>query len=150
MTETATLRSALVGLSTKDQARTIHAIANALCARLAADGADTTDAVKAIELIDRWFAGDRVSGAEFSDAVYTEMGRGLLAHVTDTGDPATSDLWNALTTAIMYVARLVYAETGERMPEDVSEVDEETLDLLDSQWKNTSAYDASLIHDKDG
>lgn len=41
--------------------------------------------------------------------------------------------WNALTTTTMYVAWLVYQETGEPMPSDVNKVGEGSLDLLDEQ-----------------
>lgn len=69
----------------------------------------------------------------------------MLRRLTDAPHPVSADLWNALTTAVMYVAWLVYAENGERMPEDVSEVDEETLDLLDTQWRATATYDRAVF-----
>jgi hypothetical protein len=38
-----------------------------------------------------------------------------------------------LMTATTYVAWLVYRETGEPMPSDVNEADEDILDFLDEQ-----------------
>ena len=145
MTEPSELRAALAGRSPREQARVVAAIAQRLRDAIAAGGESSAEADDAIALIGRWLAGERVSGPSLSDAVYTEDGRGVLRRLTDAPGQASADLWNALTTAVMYVAWIVYADNGERMPEDVSEVDEETLDLLDTQWRATATYDPAVF-----
>ena len=145
MDETGELRRTLVPRAPPDRVRAFVAIARHLRAALAATGETTAEADAAIALIDRWLAGDEVSGQACSDVVYTEMGRGLLDRLMRADDPAISDLWNALTTATMCFAAIVYTRNGERMPCDVSEVGDDTFDLLEQQWRATGTYDRALF-----
>jgi hypothetical protein len=146
MTEQTPLRAALTALSPHEQARLLVRIGETLKKGLVAVGDDPAEAEASLALASRWADGDPVTGAQFSELVYSESEQGVLRRLTDAEDGSESEaLWNALTTDIMYVAWLAYRQSGERMPEDVSEVDEATLDLLDEQWRATPAYDPSLL-----
>jgi len=57
----------------------------------------------------------------------------MLRRLSEAAGKPSEGGWNALTTTAMYVAWLVYHETGEPMPSDVNEVGEDSLDLLDEQ-----------------
>ncbi|MGZ2456925.1 hypothetical protein [Rhizobium anhuiense] len=59
--------------------------------------------------------------------------RGTLRRLSEAVGKPSEDGWNALTTAAMYVAWLVYQETGDPMPNDVNEVGGDSLDLLEEQ-----------------
>jgi hypothetical protein len=57
----------------------------------------------------------------------------MLRRLSEAAGTPSEGGWNTLTTTIMYVAWLVYQETGAPMPSDVNEVGEDSLDLLDGQ-----------------
>ena len=80
-----------------------------------------------------WGDGGRLTGGYFSDLVYSDEERGTLRRLTEAAGKPSEGGWNALTTAVMYAAWLVYQETGEAMPSDVNEVGEDSLDLLNEQ-----------------
>jgi len=148
MAESTPLRTALAGFPPRRQARLLARIGEALRDGLAALGDDTAEADAAIALTACWADGGPATGRQFSEQVYGEEERGVLRRLTDAADGSAGEaLWNALTTAIMYAAWLVYREAGERMPGDVAEVDETTLDLLDEQWRATPTYDPALLTD---
>ncbi|WP_260682961.1 MULTISPECIES: Imm6 family immunity protein [Rhizobium] len=77
--------------------------------------------------------GGVLSGRYISDLVYSDEEHGTLRRFSEAAGKLSEDAWNALTTAVMYVAWLVYQETGEPMPSDVNEVGEDILDFLDEQ-----------------
>nr|WP_244735623.1 Imm6 family immunity protein [Rhizobium laguerreae] len=74
-----------------------------------------------------------MTGRYFSDLIYSDDERGTLRRLSEAVGKPSEDGWNALTTAIMYVAWVVYQETGEPMPSDVNEVGEDSLNVLDEQ-----------------
>ena len=127
------LRTELDGLAPRKQAERLVPIVQRLVSQLAGLEADVGEAEAALAAIRAWGAGERVTGRTFSDLVYSEAERGVLRRLSQAQGKPSEGLWNALTTATMYVAWLVYRETGEPMPSDVNEVDEDTLDLLDEQ-----------------
>lgn len=138
------MRTALQTRPPRGQAAAIVPIARALRDRLVAPGGDHAEADTALDLIGRWAGGEDVSGRAFSDAIYSDAERGVLRRLNDESDPAREMLWSALTTASAYVGWLAYRHSGELMPEDIAEVGEDTLDLLDEQWRDGSAFDPVL------
>ena len=146
MAESTPLRAALADRPPRRQAQVLARIGQVLRDALAKRGDDTAEADAAIALTMQWADGGPATGRQFSNRVYDEKERGVLRRLTDAEDGSAGEaLWNALTTAILYVAWLAYRETGERMPEDVCEVDETALDLLDEQWRATPTYDLALF-----
>ena len=127
------LRTELDGLAPRRQAERLVPIVQRIVSQLAGAEPDVTEAEAALAAIRAWAAGERATGRAFSDLIYSETERGVLRRLSQAQGKASEGLWNALTTATMYVAWLVYRETGEPMPSDVNEVDEDTLDLLDEQ-----------------
>ncbi len=127
------LRADLTTLPARDQARRLAAVTKRLVAEIAQSEPDAREAEAALAAIRRWAAGKRLTGRSFSDLIYGADERGTLRRLSESLGKPSEGAWNALTTATMYVAWLVYRETGELMPGDVNEVDEDTLDLLDEQ-----------------
>lgn len=127
------LRAELVGLPPREQARRLAAVARPLTARIARTEPDTREAEAALAAIRAWGDGEHLTGHSISDLIYSDAERGTLRRLSEAAGAPSEGAWNALTTAAMYVAWLVYRETGEPMPSDVGEVDEETLGLLDAQ-----------------
>jgi hypothetical protein len=146
MTEKTPLRAAVEALPLHEQVRMLVRIGGTLRAGLVALNDEPAETDLSLALAGRWAEGDAVTGAQFSELVYSENEQGVLRRLTDAQDGSPNEaLWNALTTDIMYIAWLAYRQTGERMPEDVAEVDETTLDLLDEQWRATPVYDPSML-----
>ncbi|MGO7593921.1 Imm6 family immunity protein [Rhizobium leguminosarum] len=77
--------------------------------------------------------GGRLTGPYFTDLIYSDDQRGTLRRLYEAVGKPSEDGWNVLTTAVMYVAWLVYQETGEPMPSDINEVGEDSLDFLHEQ-----------------
>jgi hypothetical protein len=127
------LRADLTNRPPREQAGRLAALAEPLVTRIARDEPNAEEARAALAAIQAWASGAALTGRSFSDLVYSDDEHGLLRRLSQAAGKPTEDAWNALTTATMYVAWLVYAETGEVMPSDVNEVDEDTLDLLDEQ-----------------
>lgn len=127
------LRAELTGLPQREQARRLATVAAALVAHIERIEPDASEARAALAAI-RIGSGDgRLTGRYFSDLIYSDDERGTLRRLSEAVGKPSEDGWNALTTAAMYVAWLVYQETGEPMPSDVNEVGEDSLDLLDEQ-----------------
>lgn len=127
------LRTELTELPPREQARRLAALTQPLIAQIVRTEPDTREADAALAAIRAWGDGERLTGRDFSDLIYSDAERGTLRRLSEAGGKPSEGAWNALTTAAMYVAWLVYRDTGEPMPGDVSEVDAETLDLLDRQ-----------------
>lgn len=127
------LRADLTVLPPRDQARRLALVAQPLVERIHRAEADAAEADAALAAISAWGEGQRLTGRAFSDLIYSEDERGTLRRLSQAAGKPSEEAWSALTTATMYVAWLAYRETGESMPSDVNEVDEETLDLLDEQ-----------------
>lgn len=127
------LRAELAGLPPREQARRLAAVAQPVVARIARTEPDAREAEAALAAIRAWGDGAHLTGRAVSDLIYSDAERGTLRRLSDAAGTPSEGAWNALTTAAMYVAWLVHRETGEPMPSDVSEVDEDTLDLLDQQ-----------------
>jgi hypothetical protein len=134
----------LEGLGPRARAAVATLIAMALAAEIQRAGDDDGAAIAAIDAMKRWIRGEPVSGREMSDLVYSERGEGVALHTMRGAETSATPAWSALTIAAMYVAWHAYQTTGERMPEDVSEVDESTLDMLDEHWRATRSYDPDL------
>jgi len=145
MSQASALQISLRNRPTGEQAAVLAKIARLLRDRLASSDNQTAEADAGIVLIERLADGENVSGRAFSDAVYSDQEQGVLRRLNDEADPEREVLWNALTTALMYAAWLAYRRSGERMPEDVLEVDEATLDMLDEQWRESGTYDVSVL-----
>lgn len=127
------LRAELTRLPPREQARRLAAVAQSLTARIARTEPDAGEAEAALAAIRAWGDGAHLTGQNISGLIYSDAERGTLRRLSEAAGTPSESAWNALTTAAMYVAWLVHRETGEAMPGDVSEVDEETLDLLDAQ-----------------
>lgn len=127
------LRTELTGLPPRKQARRLAAVAAFLLAHIAKSEIDATEAEAALAAIRGWGDGADLTGRYFSDLIYSEDERGTLRRLSEAAGKPSEDGWNALTTTTMYVAWLVFQETGEPMPSDVNEVGEDSLDLLDEQ-----------------
>ena len=127
------LRAELTGFPPREQARRLAAVAQALVAQIAQTEPDAREAEAALAAIHAWGDGERLTGRGVSDLIYSDAERGTLRRLSKAAGTPSEGAWNALTTTTMYVAWLVHRETGEPMPSDISEVDEETLDLLDQQ-----------------
>lgn len=145
MSEPNTLGQALSGRPPQEQARVLARIGRSLRDGLAGRGENTAEADSSLALVEQWARDQQVSGRAFSDQIYSETEKGVLRRLMDAKEPASATLWNALVTDVMYVAWLAYRKSGERMPEDVSEVDETTLDLLDRLWRETPVYDPAIL-----
>lgn len=127
------LRTELTGLPPREQARRLAAVAEPVVAQIARTEPDAHEAEAALAAIRAWGDGGHLTGRSVSDLIYSDAERGTLRRLSEAAGMPSEGAWNALTTAVMYVACLVYRETGEPMPGDVNEVDEETLDFLDEQ-----------------
>ncbi|AXA37765.1 Imm6 family immunity protein [Rhizobium leguminosarum] len=127
------LRAELTVLPPREQARQLATVAAALVAHIERIEPDASEAKAALAAIRTWGDGGRLTGRDFSDLIYSDDERGTLGRLSEAAGKPSEDGWNALTTAAMYVAWLVYQETGEPMPSDVNEVAEDSLDLLDEQ-----------------
>lgn len=128
------LRADLTNRPPREQAARLATLAEPLATRIARDEPDAGEARAALAAIQAWASGASLTGRSFSDLVYSEEEQGLLRRLSQADGKPGEVAWNALTTATMYVAWLVYRETGEPIPSDVNEVDEDALDLLDEQW----------------
>ena len=120
-------------------------IASRLRDVIAAKGDDIGSADAAISAMKRWTNGEALSGRVFSDLVYDEDGEGVALHTMDGEHTSATPEWTALSTAVMYVAWQAYQQAGERMPEDIAEVRDDTLADLDAQWRATPAFDPGLL-----
>lgn len=127
------LRAELTRLPPREQARRLAAVAEPVVAQIARTEPDAREAEAALAAIRAWGDGEHLTGRGVSDLIYSDAERGTLRRLSEAAGKPSESAWNALTTAAMYVAWLVYRDTGEPMPGDVSEVDGETLDLLDRQ-----------------
>ncbi|NKM02039.1 Imm6 family immunity protein [Rhizobium leguminosarum] len=127
------LRTELTVLPPREQARRLAAIAAYLVAQIERTEPHAPEGEAALAAIRNWGDGGRLTGRYFSDLIYSDDERGTLRRLSEAVGKPSEDGWNALTTAIMYVAWLVYQETGEPMPSDVNEVGEDSLDVLDEQ-----------------
>lgn len=127
------LRADLSHRPPRERAARLAVLAEPLVTRIARDEADAGEARAALAAIQAWASGASLTGRSFSDLVYSDDEQGLLRRLSQAAGQPDEDAWNALTTATMYVAWLVYQETGESIPSDVNEVDDDTLDLLDEQ-----------------
>ena len=132
-------------LGPRARAAVASLVAMALAAEIRQAGDDDGAAVAAVDAMKRWTHGEPVTGREMSDLVYSEAGEGVALHTMRGAETDATPAWSALTIAAMYVAWQAYRVTGERMPEDVSEVDESTLDMLDEHWRATSSHDPGLV-----
>ncbi|KPH04727.1 hypothetical protein CO657_06930 [Rhizobium acidisoli] len=128
-----TLRAELTALPPREQAQRLTAVAASLVAQIRCTEPDALEAEAALAAIRAWGDGGRITGRYFSDLVYSDEERGTLRRLSEAAGKPSEGGWNALTTAVMYVAWLVYQETGGAMPSDVNEVGEDSLDLLDEQ-----------------
>ncbi|NYJ09831.1 hypothetical protein GGI64_000850 [Rhizobium leguminosarum] len=128
-----TLRAELTALPPREQAQRLTAVAASLVAQIRCTEPDALEAEAALAAIRAWSDGGRITGRYFSDLVYSDEERGTLRRLSEAAGKPSEGGWNALTTAVMYAAWLVYQETGEAMPSDVNEVGEDSLDLLDEQ-----------------
>jgi hypothetical protein len=128
-----TLRTDLAGLPPREQAARMANIAGSLVERIKQTEPDAREGDAAVAAIRAWGSGKRLTGRSFSNLVYDDDEEGVLARLSEADGKPSEPAWNALTTATMYVAWLVYRDTGARMPSDVSEVREDTLDMLQSQ-----------------
>ncbi|NEJ25553.1 hypothetical protein GR247_36490 [Rhizobium leguminosarum] len=127
------LRAELTVLPPREQARRLTAVAASLVAQIERTEPHAPEAEAAMAAIRTWGDGGRLTGRYFSDLIYSDDERGTLRRLSDAAGKPSEDGWNALTTATIYVAWLVYQETGEPIPSDVNEVGEDSLDLLDEQ-----------------
>ncbi|MBY5904262.1 hypothetical protein HFO88_28610 [Rhizobium leguminosarum] len=127
------LRAELTVLPPREQTRRLPAIAAVLVAQIERTEPDARETKAALAAIRTWGDGGRLTGRYFSDLIYSDDEHGTLRRLSEAVGKPSEDGWNALTTAAMYVAWLVYQETGEPMPSDVNEVGEDSLDLLDEQ-----------------
>ncbi|MGO8147732.1 Imm6 family immunity protein [Rhizobium leguminosarum] len=127
------LRAELTVLPPREQARRLAAVAASLVAQIERTEPHAPEAEAALAAIRTWGDGAHLMGRYFSDLIYSDDERGTLRRLSEATGKPSEDSWNALTTATMYVAWLVYQETGEPMPSDVNEVGEDSLDLLDEQ-----------------
>ncbi|WSH66863.1 Imm6 family immunity protein [Rhizobium ruizarguesonis] len=127
------LRAELTVLPPREQARRLAAVAASLVAQIERTEPHAPEAEAAMAAIRTWGDGGRLTGQYFSDLIYSDDERGTLRRLSDAAGKPSEDGWNALTTATIYVAWLVYQETGEPIPSDVNEVGEDSLDLLDEQ-----------------
>lgn len=127
------LRADLTNRPPREQAARLADVAEPLVSLIARHEPDAGEARAALAAIQAWTSGQALTGRSFSDLVYSEDEQGLLRQLSRAAGKPAEDAWNALTTATLYVAWLVYRETGEPMPSDVNEVDADTLDLLDEQ-----------------
>jgi hypothetical protein len=128
-----TLRAELTALPPREQARRLTAVAMSLVAKISHSEPYAPEAEAALAAIRAWGDGGRLTGRYFSDLIYSDDEHGTLRRLSEAAGKPSKGGWNALTTTIMYVAWLVYQETGEPMPSDVNEVGEDSLDLLDGQ-----------------
>ena len=60
-----------------------------------------------------WCDGGCLTGRYFSELGYSEEERGSRRRLSEAAGKPSEGGWNALTTATMYIAWLVYRETGE-------------------------------------
>ncbi|TCA02632.1 Imm6 family immunity protein [Rhizobium leguminosarum] len=127
------LRAELIALPPRQQARRLAAVAASLVIQINHTEPHAPEAEAALAAIRTWGDGGGLTGRYVSDLVYSDDERGALRRLSEAAGEPSEDGWNALTTATMYVAWLVYQETGEPMPSDVNEVGEDSLDLLDEQ-----------------
>ncbi|MBY5439221.1 Imm6 family immunity protein [Rhizobium leguminosarum] len=127
------LRTELSVLPPREQARRLAAVAASLVTQIEHTEPHAPEAEAALAAIRTWGDGGRLTGRYFSDLIYSDDERGTLRRLSEAAGKPSEDGWNALTTATMYAAWLVYQETGEPMPSDVNEVGEDSLDLLDEQ-----------------
>ncbi|UWU29953.1 Imm6 family immunity protein [Rhizobium sp. WSM1274] len=127
------LRAELTVLPPREQARRLAAVAASLVAQIERTEPHAPEAEAALAAIRTWGDGAHLMGRYFSDLIYSDDERGTLRRLSEAAGKPSEDGWNALTTATMYIAWLVYQETGEPMPSDVNEVGEDSLDLLDKR-----------------
>ncbi|NKK82429.1 Imm6 family immunity protein [Rhizobium leguminosarum] len=127
------LRAELIALPPRQQARRLAAVAASLVIQIKHTEPHAPEAEAALAAIHSWGDGGVLTGRYISDLVYSDEERGTLRRLSETAGKPSEGAWNALTTAVMYVAWLVYQETGEPMPGDVNEVGEDILDFLDEQ-----------------
>ncbi|AUW41969.1 Imm6 family immunity protein [Rhizobium leguminosarum] len=127
------LRAELSLLPPREQARRLAAVAAFLVTQIEHTEPYAPEAEAALAAIRNWGGGGRLSGRDFTDLVYSDDERGTLCRLSEAVGKPSEDGWNALTTAVMYVAWLVYQETGEPMPSDINEVGEDSLDFLHEQ-----------------
>jgi hypothetical protein len=128
-----TLRAELTALPPREQARHLTAVAASLVAQIRRTEPHAPEAEAALAAIRAWGGGEGLTGRSVSDLVYSDDERGTLRRLSEAAGKPSEGGWNALTTAVMYVAWLAYQETGEPMPSDVNEVGEDSLDLLEEQ-----------------
>ncbi|ANL33842.1 MULTISPECIES: Imm6 family immunity protein [Rhizobium] len=127
------LRTELTALPSREQARRLATVAACLVVQIAKSEIDAPEAEAALAAIRGWGDGADLTGRYFSDLIYSEDERGTLRRLCEAAGKPSEGGWNALTTTTIYVAWLVYQETGEPMPSDVNEVGGDSLDLLDAQ-----------------
>jgi hypothetical protein len=127
------LRADLTVLPPHEQARRLAVVAESFVARIERVEPDAPEAQAALAAMRAWADGQPLTGRAFSDLIYSEDERGILRRLSQAAGKPSEPAWSALVTAAMYVAWLAYRQTGEPMPSDVNEVDEETLDLLNEQ-----------------
>ncbi|MGO8078987.1 Imm6 family immunity protein [Rhizobium leguminosarum] len=127
------LRAELIALPPRQQARRLAAVAASLVIQIKRTEPHAPEAEAALAAIRTWGDGGVLSGRYISDLVYGDEEHGTLRRFSEAAGKPSEDAWNALTTATMYVAWLVYQETGEPMPSDVNEVGEDSLDFLHEQ-----------------
>ncbi|NKK66136.1 Imm6 family immunity protein [Rhizobium leguminosarum] len=127
------VRAELTVLPPREQARRLAAVTASSVAQIERTEPHAPEAEAALAAIRSWGDGAHLPGRYFSELIYSDDERGTLRRLSEAAGKPSEDGWNALTTATMYVAWLVYRETGEPMPSDVNEVEEDSLDLLDEQ-----------------
>jgi hypothetical protein len=139
------LHDALAPLSATDRCRVVIRVAEQLVQAIAAKGDDAASGEAAVAAMKRFADGEPVSGRIFSDLVYDEDGEGVALHTMEGQHTDATPEWTALTVAVMYVGWHAYKAAGERMPEDIAEVDEDTLGMLDNLWRATAGYDPTPV-----
>jgi hypothetical protein len=115
------------------------ALARTMLPRLAADVAGHRLAQQAVAEAERWLATGNVSAQALTDLLMDEREQGLLLCEQQCTDAARRRAWIALESAIAYVAWQAWHAEGRVPAALVSEVGDDTLELLAGQ-----AVDAGL------
>jgi hypothetical protein len=122
-------------------------VARALVDEIVKDPKGILEAERAWLAAQDWVEGNAtVTPQQMSNLIFSEKDSSVGDFAIQFRTAKIGLVWNALVTALMIVCHAMYVETGLPLPQDVAEVDGDTLKLLTAQTiECTAATEEQLL-----